>query len=147
MFFQPLLVSEDLFSLFSFNESHIIMQGLHPPSMAFTGCHSQGSNLLPPDMRASTVTIQPIQFAYFLYLVHWLRHIYWLCLKHLLFKKYGVPQSLLQHCWDGAKLYLGAYLKIGFLSLWKLNILDQFFSFFSTLVTSFFVPLMCILKK
>ena len=34
---------------------------------------------------------------------------YWLCLKHLLFKKYGVPQSLLQHCWDGAKLYLRAY--------------------------------------
>ena len=36
---------------------------LYIPPMAFTSCQDWGSNQLPPDGRASTLTTQPIQFA------------------------------------------------------------------------------------
>ena len=34
------------------------------PQMAFTSCHDQGSNMLPPDGRGSTLATQPLRLAY-----------------------------------------------------------------------------------
>ena len=49
--------------LFLFNPSYTLLQGTHIPPKAFTSCHDRGSNLLPPDGRASTLTTQPIRQA------------------------------------------------------------------------------------
>ena len=51
------------YCLFLFHESFTILQGLLIPPMAFTSCHDRGSNRLPPDARASTLTTQPLRLA------------------------------------------------------------------------------------
>ena len=49
--------------LFLYHQSYTILRGPLIPPMAFTGCHDRGSNRLPPDRRASTLTTQPLRLA------------------------------------------------------------------------------------
>ena len=51
------------FCLFLHHRSYTISRGPLIPPTAFTNCHSWSLNRLPPDGRASTVTMQPLQFA------------------------------------------------------------------------------------
>ena len=51
------------FCLFLYHWSYTILQGPLIPPMAFTSCHDRGSNRLPPDGRASTLTTQPLRLA------------------------------------------------------------------------------------
>ena len=51
------------FCLILYHQSYIILQGSFIPPMAFTNCHDQGSNQLPPDVRTSTLTMQPLRLA------------------------------------------------------------------------------------
>ena len=51
------------FCLCLYHCSYKIIQGPHIPPMAFASCHDRGSNLLPPDRRASTLTTQPVRLA------------------------------------------------------------------------------------
>ena len=51
------------FCPYMYKQSYIILQGPLIPPMAFTSCHVLGSNLLPPDGRASALTTQPIRLA------------------------------------------------------------------------------------
>ena len=49
------------FCLFVYHRSYTILQGSLISPMAFTSCHDQGLDLLPPDGRASALTTQPIR--------------------------------------------------------------------------------------
>ena len=51
------------FCLFLYHQYYTTLQGLFIPPMAFTSCHDQGSNWLPPDGSASTLTTQPLRLA------------------------------------------------------------------------------------
>ena len=51
------------FCLFVYHPSYKILQGLLIPPMAFTSHHDQGSNRLPQDGRASTLTTKPLRLA------------------------------------------------------------------------------------
>ena len=52
------------FCLFLYHQLYTILKGLHIPTIAFTSCKDWGSNLLPKDGRAGTLTTQPSQLAY-----------------------------------------------------------------------------------
>ena len=52
------------FCWFLYHWSYTILQGPLIPPMAFTSCHNRGSNRLPPDGRASTLTTQPLRLAW-----------------------------------------------------------------------------------
>ena len=52
------------FCLFLYHRSYTILQGPLIPPMAFTSCHDRGSNRLPPEGRANTLTTQPLRLAY-----------------------------------------------------------------------------------
>ena len=51
------------FCLFLYHPSYTIFQGPLFPPMACSSCHDRGSNRLPPDGRASTLTTQPLRLA------------------------------------------------------------------------------------
>ena len=51
------------FCLLLYHWSYTILRGPLIPPMAFTSCHDRGSSRLPPDIRASTLTTQPLRLA------------------------------------------------------------------------------------
>ena len=51
------------FCLLLYHQLYSILQWLLIPPMAFTSCQDRGSNRLPPDGRASTLTTQPLRLA------------------------------------------------------------------------------------